>query len=309
MSEEISSAPPRPDVDPHENTEEPLVSEALLDPSAPETAPTESPAEVSPIADESNNESSDNLKSAEQEYQRNLQTLNEVGGTILSSEILPLMKQLRSKTPEEMKIFLESNPEKRKLYEVAINLTYQGEQTFNLKGNPLSLGEGVSITKIKGVSEDDLLICEVLKDGQLVTQNFPRKDIMFRQIVSEREAITKSLPPEAQKLFSIYVDSLVAGGKTIDFGDDFNTVVAEAQEIYFAKAQQMAENNPEMSQVLELFKNPLMNITEILNIAESDPEERARLKELIESGNMQLGAFLLLMLVVGTFSAVTSMSQ
>ncbi len=219
------------------------------------------------------------------------------------------MAELQGKTPKEIDAFLAKNPTKRALYEVGLNLVYQGNQEITLLGKPLTLGENTTITKIKGVAEDDSLICEVTRDGQTITQNISRKEVMFLQLISEKETIAGTLPPEVQGVFNSYVDSLQKGTGEINFGDDFVTDVENAQKAYLDRAQKLAEGDPAKQAILELLKNPQMNVDAILDTMNFDPEEKARLKKLVESGGLQMGGLLLLLLIVGGFSAASGVTK
>jgi hypothetical protein len=284
-------------------------TDTSTDGETPSNLPPEDPSKASASVDLDDDIPLSKIEDKESERIRNAQLLNETGGTMIFAEISPLMEELKGKSPDEISTFLRTNPEKRKLYEVGLILTYQGEDKFRLSGNQLTIGENTSISKIKGVAEDNSLICEVIKDGQVITQNIPRKEVMFLQIISERAVIAAALPAEAQELFNMYVDSLQNGVENMEFGENFASALEGAQNAYAEKAAGLAEGDPAKQAILELLKDPQMNLDAILEASVKDPAEKARLKKLIESGNMNLGLGLLLLLVVAGFQAASEMTK
>lgn len=203
----------------------------------------------------------------------------------------------------------DNDPAKRRLYQTA-QLISNGytDQSYLIKGeNPLLFtvnGQQGEVQRIAG-GEEHFLSCDIkMPDGTVINQEIPRKDIAFAYLIAEKDTISTLFSEDEQKIFQVYVD-IIQNGEAIaqSLPEDFQETVDSLTATYKERVELIAAENPQAQEMLNLLSDN--KIEELIPQLTDDPEESKRLKDLLTSENAGLAGLLLLMLIVGTLSAVT----
>lgn len=305
-----------------ESTEEPqnsgnTINKEPEEPSSQETdihSTTDIPQEDSFSGDqETNSDSSADTEAVEtihitEEHVKNLGAqMLVLKGNALNQEIAGKSKEFQAKILE--------NAGKRKLKDIGdILYTYSGEVVYDTSGGePLKLqinGQDGKIQKIIGVGENNSLKCELkMSDNTTVTLEVPRIQVALGQLKAERSKIFSLFSENEQVVLDAWLNT-VFDNSDGDFSpsENLESAIERLSESVGKKAEELAKTNPKMKEALDLLSQSRYDEL-IIQISESDPEEGKKLKQLIDSGDMELGGLLILMIFMGTLSAMGSLTD
>ncbi len=232
------------------------------------------------------------------------QQIQEIGALM----IITASEEFNGKQLEEI-----DDPAQKKLKQGTELLLGYSDQKYKMVGeNPMQIPINGQNGEIQGITNGDesTLTCTIkMPDGNLITQVLPRKEVAFAYLVAERDVIASQFTDDEQVIFQTYIDILQNGETAVqDLPENLQESITNLSTIYKEKIESLAEKNPRAQEMLNLFRQNRMEEI-IIELSNDNPEEANRLKKLIESDNTQLAGLLLLMLIAGTFSIVSSATK
>lgn len=278
----------------------PSVEEALQKDNEPVEEDTDDPEE--------------SMERKEEKPSLNIEHIKNLGAQLIVLKGNAVNQELAGKSKENQEKILE-NEGKRKLKEVGFILyEYMGEDIFNTsQGEPIFLqvnGQTGSVQRIVGIGENNSLKCEIkMLDNTTETLELPRNQVGLAQLESEKAKVLSLFSNSEQVVLTAYLESLHhTSDNKFTPSDELINAIENMTESINNQADELAKTNPEMREVMDLLRaNKYEDL--IREISKKDPEEAEKLKKLIDSGDIRLTGLLILMVLLGTISAMGKLTE